>query len=167
MNNVPKIVGVMAATASGVIGKDNDLPWCYPEEFKHFQTLTDGHVMIMGRKTFESTPKNLFRNRASIVFSRNIMFENGYGEVVSSLGGLSRCIQRFYKDKKIFMIGGAEIAHLFLEAGRISAFYLTKIHHSYPGNIYLNLKYFDNWNEKIIESNSKYTIVELKSLATV
>lgn len=52
-----------------VIGANNQIPWHLPEDFKWFKQLTTGHVVIMGRKTFESLGKPL-PNRINIVLSR-------------------------------------------------------------------------------------------------
>ena len=155
------IVGIMAATATGVIGKDNGLPWNYPEELDHFRMLTKGHRMIMGQRTFETTPTDLFLERTPIVFSQEDSFKNPYGCTVRDLEECLTLIQTFQDSGKIFMIGGAEIAHLFLEAALISSFILTKIHHPYPGDTYLNLKFCEGWSEEILTSNLLYTIIHL------
>ncbi len=45
---------IVAIANNNVIGKDNKLIWHLPEDLKRFKTLTTGHTIIMGRKTFES-----------------------------------------------------------------------------------------------------------------
>ncbi|MDG1775203.1 MAG: dihydrofolate reductase, partial [Flavobacteriaceae bacterium] len=54
-----EICMIAAAAENNAIGKDNDLLWHLPLDFKHFKALTSGHTIIMGRKTFESFPKPL------------------------------------------------------------------------------------------------------------
>ncbi len=66
-----KIIGIMAVDPNGVIGINNDLPWRYPSEFKHFCQVTDKQIIVMGRKTFETVPQSILKNRTPIVFSRN------------------------------------------------------------------------------------------------
>ena len=66
-----KITGLMACDPDGVIGNKGALPWSYPEDLSHFQRTTHGQVMIMGQKTFESTPMELLKNRFNIVFSHD------------------------------------------------------------------------------------------------
>lgn len=156
------IIGIMATTEAGVIAKNNNLPWDYPDELEHFKTQTRTHVLIMGRKTFEATPDYLFLDRIPIVLSKDPSFVSHYGHTVHSLDECLLLIQNIYPTKTLFMIGGAKIAHLFLEAHLISSFLLTKIHHPYPGDTYLNLKYFDGWKENMITSNSQYTIYQLQ-----
>ncbi len=59
-----------AMSQNCVIGAGNKIPWHLPEDFKWFKQLTSGHVVIMGRKTFESLGKPL-PNRINIVLSRH------------------------------------------------------------------------------------------------
>ncbi|MGY3320042.1 dihydrofolate reductase [Arthrobacter sp. TE12232] len=63
---------VWAQTSTGVIGKSGTMPWHLPEDLKHFSSLTAGHPVIMGRKTWESFPEK-FRplpGRTNIVITR-------------------------------------------------------------------------------------------------
>src|SRR5450755_2974879 len=63
-------VALIAAVASnGVIGAGNRLPWHLPDDLRRFRTLTSGHTVVMGRKTWESIGKPL-PNRQNIVVSR-------------------------------------------------------------------------------------------------
>ncbi len=50
---------VVAKAKNNIIGKDNKLLWNIPDDLKHFKELTTGHVIIMGRKTFESLRKSI------------------------------------------------------------------------------------------------------------
>ena len=61
---------IAAMSRNRVIGAGNKIPWHLPEDFKWFKQLTTGHVVIMGRKTFESLGKPL-PNRINIVLSRH------------------------------------------------------------------------------------------------
>ncbi len=60
---------IAAVSKNGVIGKENSLPFYYPEDLKHFKKLTSNSIVIMGRKTFESIGKPL-PNRRNIVISK-------------------------------------------------------------------------------------------------
>ena len=60
---------IAAAAENNALGKNNDLVWHLPDDFKRFKELTSGHYIIMGRKTFESFPKPL-PNRIHIVITR-------------------------------------------------------------------------------------------------
>ena len=71
------IILIAAISKNNEIGKSNQLLWHLPDDFKRFKTLTTGHYIIMGRKTFESFPKPL-PNRTHIIITRqkNYAVEN-------------------------------------------------------------------------------------------
>jgi dihydrofolate reductase len=165
MFKLRKAIGIMAATNEGVIGKGNALPWNYPEELEHFRSTTHGHTIIMGRKTYEALPEGIFSSRKAIIFSKNPKeLDAKPGIFVKSLEEYFDVIDSLGEAKKIFMIGGAEIAHLFLKHQLISSFILTRIHRSYSGDTYLDLKYFKGWRETVLKSNSNYTILQLTNM---
>jgi dihydrofolate reductase len=164
MNSSKAITGIMAATGEGVIAANHQLPWCYPDELAHFDQTTRGQVMIMGMKTYLTTPKHLLHNRQLIVLSKDpLMAASPTTSFVSSIDDCLTVAQKTCPTRKLFMIGGAEIAHQFLEKNLATRFLLTKIHHSYPGDTYLNLSYFESWSQETIETNADYTIVSLSA----
>ncbi len=61
---------VVAVAEGGVIGVDGGLPWKLPEDLRHFKNVTMGHVMIMGRRTWESIGRAL-PGRTTFVVSRS------------------------------------------------------------------------------------------------
>ena len=61
---------IAAMSLNRVIGAGNKIPWHLPEDFKWFKKTTTGHVVVMGRKTFESLPKPL-PNRRTLVLTRH------------------------------------------------------------------------------------------------
>ena len=61
---------IVAVAHHRVIGKDNSLIWHLPNDLKFFKEKTTGHVIIMGRKTFESLPF-LLPNREHWVITKN------------------------------------------------------------------------------------------------
>ncbi|HAV6023478.1 TPA: dihydrofolate reductase, partial [Acinetobacter baumannii] len=63
-----EIVMIAAVAQNRVIGKDNQLLWHLPDDFKFFKQQTTGHFIVMGRKTFESFPKPL-PNRTHLIIS--------------------------------------------------------------------------------------------------
>ena len=78
------ITMIAAAAENDALGKDNDLVWHLPDDFKRFKTLTTGHHIIMGRKTWESFPHPL-PNRTHIVISRNKDYKVDGGIVVHTM----------------------------------------------------------------------------------
>lgn len=102
----PELTIIVAAGENNAIGKDNDLIWHLSDDLKRFKALTNGHHIIMGRKTFESFPKPL-PNRTHIVITR----QNGYKapEGVIIVNNLDDAIDAARHDKQPFIIGGGEI----------------------------------------------------------
>jgi len=99
------IILIAAISRNNEIGKSNQLLWHLPDDFKRFKTLTTGHYIIMGRKTFESFPKPL-PNRTHIIITRqkNYAVENCI--VVPSL---EEALKVCPKNEDIYIIGGGEI----------------------------------------------------------
>ena len=65
LNSSKEIILIAAACENNVLGKDNQLIWHISEDLKRFKRLTEGHSIIMGRKTFESMPKALPKRKNS------------------------------------------------------------------------------------------------------
>ena len=99
------IVIIVAASENNIIGKDNDLLWHLPKDFKRFKALTTGHPIIMGRKTFQSLP-GILPNRKHIVVTRN---KNYSKEGVIVVASLEKAIAVAKKEsEKIYIIGVSE-----------------------------------------------------------
>jgi dihydrofolate reductase len=113
-----QIIQIMAVnpTRQGLgIGYKGGLPWHVPEDLKHFKAVTEGHPVLMGRKTYESLPfKRGLPNRLNLILSRGFDVEQDESVVVGdSMEGLIH----YAKDlgyEKVFIIGGAEIYNLSL-----------------------------------------------------
>lgn len=86
-----------------VIGAGNKIPWHLPEDFKWFKQMTTGHIIVMGRKTFESIGKPL-PNRETIVLSRS-QFGHPAVRTIHSLDELPGLAG----GREIFICGGAQI----------------------------------------------------------
>lgn len=115
MENI-KLVHVVAMSQNRAIGKDNQLLWHIPDDLQHFKRITQGGVIVMGRKTFESLP-NLLPNRTHIVITRQPIDYEG-AETVHSLQDailLAKAYVHAKQQNKIFIIGGGEIYHQSLE----------------------------------------------------
>jgi dihydrofolate reductase len=105
---MPEIVIIAAVAKNRVIGKDNQLLWNIPEDMAHFRALTQGHTVLMGRKTWESLPPR-FRplpGRRNIVISRQTDYSAPGAELAHSL---EAGIALASTDERVFVIGGAEI----------------------------------------------------------
>ena len=112
-----------------VIGKDGDLPWRLPEDLKRFRSLTMGHPIVMGRKTYDSIGRPL-PGRRNIVISRQQDLVIDGVETVSSL---SAALEMTAGADKVFVIGGQQIYQSALPlADRIE---LTLIDKDFEGNV--------------------------------
>ena len=97
---------IAAVSENNALGKDNQLLWHLPEDFKRFKTLTSRHYIVMGRKTFESFPKPL-PNRTHIIITRQIDYQAPDGCVVVS--SLEKAMALCPANEEAFVIGGGEI----------------------------------------------------------
>ena len=102
------IILIAAASENNALGKNNDLIWHLPKDFKRFKALTTGHHIIMGRKTFESFPKPL-PNRTHVIITRQKNY-NAEGRIV--VDTLEKAIEACPSDQDIYIIGGGEIYSL-------------------------------------------------------
>lgn len=154
-----KITGLLACDPKGVIGKKGKLPWHYPEELDFFRTTTHHQIMVMGRKTYQAIPQETLKNRFNVVFSRRftpLPHQRDYVVPVSSMDEFQKLELPF--SQGIYMIGGGEIANLFLKADLIDDFLLTKIHKIYEGDTYFSLDLLKDWPQNIIQQKKEYTI---------
>lgn len=106
---------IAAITADGGLGRKGDMLHHLSEDLRRFKTLTMGHAIIMGRKTFESFPKGALPGRRNIVITRNRNYTAPGADTVSSLGeALKLCAS----DHSPFIIGGGEIYRQALPLAR-------------------------------------------------
>ncbi len=94
---------IAAMSLNRVIGNGNQIPWHLPEDFKWFKSTTLGHVLVMGRKTFESIGRPL-PGRETIALSRTGWSQPGV-RTVASLDELPALVG----DRQAFICGGAQI----------------------------------------------------------
>ncbi len=131
---------IVAKAKNNIIGKDNKLLWHLPADMKRFKQLTTGHVVIMGRKTFESIGKVL-PNRKSVVFTQNNDFvvDDENVEIVHSMLEIKEYIDN---DEENFVIGGAMIYNLLMP--HVKKMYVTEINKDFEGDTF-----FPKINEEI------------------
>ena len=97
---------IAAMSLNRVIGRGNAIPWHLPEDFKWFKKTTTGHVIVMGRKTYESIGKPL-PNRTTVVLTRSTAPVAGV-ITLSDLQQLNPAALEF-QGREIFICGGAQI----------------------------------------------------------
>ena len=133
---------IVAKAKNNIIGKDNKLLWNLPEDLKRFKKLTTGHVIIMGRKTFESIGRVL-PDRKHIIFSQNrgLKYDDPNVEVVHSMLEIKEYIDN---DEENFVIGGAMIYNLLMP--HVTKMYVTQVNKDFEGDAF-----FPKINEDIWE----------------
>ncbi|MES2354124.1 MAG: dihydrofolate reductase [Pseudomonadota bacterium] len=132
---------VVAMAENQVIGVKNQLPWRLPAELKQFRSLTMGHPIIMGRKTFDSIGRPL-PGRRNIVVTRNLDYAKEGTEIVHSL---EEALERCRDDEEVFVIGGADVySKIIARANRI---YLTLVHVTIDGDAFFPAMELHDWQE--------------------
>ncbi|MRI01577.1 dihydrofolate reductase [Kriegella sp. EG-1] len=118
---------IAAAAENNALGKDNDLLWHLPDDFKRFKKLTTGYSIIMGRKTYESFPKPL-PNRRHIIITRDTKYKVDHEHCIvvhSLLEALELCKNEVLS----YIIGGGEI---YAQAEQFSnKIELTRVHSTF------------------------------------
>ncbi len=142
-----KIALIAAIADNGVIGNQGKLPWSLPEDLRWFKENTLGKPIIMGRKTFESLGRVL-PQRHHIIITRkdNYTVDHSAVTVVHNLADALGAAQQHALDNDMlqaFIIGGAEIYALALQADCIDQLYLTEVQSSPEGDAY-----FPNWQRQ-------------------
>lgn len=123
---------IAAAAENNALGKDNDLLWHLPDDFKRFKKLTTGHSIIMGRKTFESFPKPL-PNRKHFIITRDKNYTTHYPACVV-VHSLEEALEKTTQESTVFIIGGGEIYALGL--AKASKIELTRVHESFEADAF-------------------------------
>ena len=137
---------IVAVSENNVIGRNNDLPWHLPADMKYFKDTTMGHCVVMGRKNFDSIPQKYrpFEGRTNIVVTRQKDFQS---EGVTTVHSIDEAIA-FAKSKnetECFIIGGGEI---FVQSLKYcDRVYLTRIHHSFDGDVHFPVLSLKEWKE--------------------
>ena len=138
---------IAAMGSNRVIGKDNDIPWHLPDDFRFFKETTKGHHVIMGRKNWESLPSSFqpLPGRPNIVITRQENYEAAGAIVVSSLEeALELSLNN--KESEAFIIGGGEIYRMGLHHAQ--KIYLTEINGDFEGQVTFPEFSSSEWIEK-------------------
>lgn len=135
---------VVAADQNNGIGKNGKLPWHLSKELKYFANLTRStndpekrNLVIMGRKTWESIPEKYrpLPARDNIVLTTNKSYQAEGAEISDSLDHALNSASEHIEN--IFIIGGAEVFRRAIDDLALTGIYLTKIHHQYDCDTFL------------------------------
>ena len=119
---------IAAMSENRVIGKGNTIPWHLPEDFKWFKQTTTGHIIVMGRKTYESIGR-LLPNRTTVILSRSDLAVPG-AVMLKDLTALKPTED----ERETFICGGAEIYRQALPM--CSDLYLTLVKRTVEGDAF-------------------------------
>ena len=153
------IISIIAAIGkNNELGKDNQLLWQLPADMKHFRDITSGHIVIMGRKTYESIGRPL-PNRRNIVITRETDYQKDGIEVVNSLPEALK-IASLEQGKKfeenddeieVFIIGGGQIYNEAI--ANADKLYITHVDATLPADTYFPEISCEEWEKTSSESH--------------
>ena len=134
---------IVAKAKNNVIGKDNKMIWHLPEDMKRFRKITENHVIIMGRKTFESLGKVL-PNRKHVVMthSKDLRINDENVEIVNSIDELKKYID---SNEECFLIGGAMMYNLLMPY--TNKIYMTELDKNFEGDTVFPKLDENKWKE--------------------
>jgi len=139
---------IAAIAENNALGKNNELVWHLPNDFKRFKSLTTNHHIIMGRKTFESFPKPL-PNRVHVVITHQKDY-NPEGCIV--VDSIEKAIALCPENEDSYIIGGGEIYNLALPFTDIIE--ITKVHHTFDADAFFPKINKSEW--ELVESEENF-----------
>lgn len=128
----PQWIAIVAASLTGVIGRDGDMPWKLSSDLRRFKAITTGYPILMGRKTYESIGRPL-PGRRNLVLSSTMAPQEGI-EVVPSMNALEAAVQ---DAARVFVIGGGQLYSSLLP--RCDYLLLTRVWTQTTGDTTLDL----------------------------
>jgi dihydrofolate reductase len=155
---MPEIIGIAAVAANGVIGAGNDIPWRIPADWQRFKALTTGHVLIMGRKTYDSIGRSL-PGRTTFVITRDRMWR---GDGVRAVPSLDEAFDQalLLDPETIFVAGGGEIYRAAWD--RLTALEITEVDQYPDGEVTFPEIGQNEWIETARESHDGYSFVSYR-----
>ena len=153
---------IVAVSENGVIGKDGDIPWHYPEDLKHFKKKTMDHPVIMGSSTYRSLPEDFkpLPGRKNIVLTRSGIDVDESVSVANSLDEAWKIAGEH--DEKAFIIGGATIYEQTLKDA--DKLVLTRIHEEYDGDTFFPDWNKENWKEVKRDEREELSFLEYERI---
>jgi dihydrofolate reductase len=144
-----KLILVVAATENGVIGRENHLPWRLATDLQYFKTLTSHSVILMGRKTYNTFTSRLPNRIHIVVTSKNDLqdIDNELYAVHSIEEGIT-LYEKFFAEKKIFLIGGGQLYAEALQKNLVQKIHFTEIKTVIEGDTYFK---FDKNDWKVVD----------------
>ncbi|WP_188205976.1 dihydrofolate reductase [Alkalibacillus aidingensis] len=131
---------IVAMDENQAIGYNKGMPWHLPNDLKYFKEVTQGHPIVMGRKTFESIGRPLPK-RHNIIMTRDPQYQQEGCTIIHSWDQLKEVVT---DENEVFIIGGSELFQIAMP--HVSRMYLTVIHEQFPADTYFPEVDFSEWN---------------------
>ncbi len=136
------------------IGKNNDLMWHLPADMKFFKETTLGHIVVMGRKNFDSIPER-FRplvGRENVVLTRNTAYSAENCQVFHSL---EACLAAYENETEryVYIIGGGQIYKQALQLNCVDELFITHVDHVYGADTFFPEIDENNWDTSVVFSH--------------
>lgn len=148
---------IVSADKNWGIGYNQDLLVHIPDDLRLFRRLTEGKVVVMGRKTRESLPYGILADRVNLVLTHDRHYDAGGCICVHSLEELYDRLKQ-YRSEDVYVIGGGSIYHQLADA--CSTAYVTKIDFAYDADVYApNLDEMEGW--ELAEESEEQTYFDL------
>lgn len=142
---------VVAADENDGIGAGGGLPWRLPGDLKFFRRVTEGHPVILGRRTFQAIGKPLPK-RINIVVTRDLDFSVPHGACrMPSLVSALALAAYAPGGEEIMIIGGGDVFRQAL--GHAKRIYLTRVHDRFSADTYLPSIDWTQWRRTWRESH--------------
>lgn len=126
-----RLILIAAHDPDLVIGRNGEMPWHYPEDFKHFKRETMGHPVLMGRGVFEEIGEKPLPGRRNVVLTRSRSYSGKKVEVFSEI---EKALEVLAGESVVYVIGGGEIYHELIE--RADEMVITEIKKRYEGDVH-------------------------------
>ena len=136
---------IVAISTNGVIGRNNALPWHMPADMKYFKRMTQGHPIIMGRKTFLSMGSKPLPKRLNIILTRKKDTPTPKGGHLAHTLTEAFAIAADSGAHETFIIGGSEIYRCALPF--TDTLYITQIDAHVEGDTYFPDLDYSQWQE--------------------
>ncbi|WP_280670935.1 MULTISPECIES: dihydrofolate reductase [unclassified Dysgonomonas] len=142
---------IVAVDRNKAIGQNNNLLCYLPNDLKYFKTVTNGHTVIMGRKTFESLPKGALPNRRNIVITRN---KNMVFPGCETCHNIDEAFGLCENENEVFIMGGASVYNETIDLA--DKLYLTIIDHVFDeADVFFSNLDLTKWKEISRTENPK------------
>ena len=150
---------IVNADKNWAIGKNNSLLVRIPADMKYFRLMTEGNIVVMGRKTLESFPGGQpLKNRVNVVLSTDKNYKVKDTVIVHTIEEMLDELNK-YESEDIFVIGGESIYRQLLPY--CTKAYITKIDHAYDADTYFpNLDEDPEWEMTKISDEQTYFDLE-------